>query len=68
MSGKFKFNTRWKDNELKCACLYGNPGCDRFKTCEVLEFSLDPYADVEEVMKERSYRRNKGSLKQVRSG
>jgi hypothetical protein len=67
VSNKYKFNTRWKDKELKCSCLYGNPTCDRFRSCEVLEFTLNPYDGVEQVMKERSYKRDKGSIKQVRS-
>lgn len=61
---KYKFNTRWNNKELRCACLYGNPACDRYKTCEVLELTLNPYNDVKECMKERSYKRIGGALRQ----
>lgn len=64
MSKKYKFNTRWNGNDLRCACLYGNPCCDRFKNCEVLELTLKPYADIEECMKARKYKREKGAIKQ----
>ncbi|TCO69515.1 hypothetical protein EV214_13139 [Marinisporobacter balticus] len=63
--GKYKFNTRWNEDELKCACLFGNPGCDRFKTCETLELTLNPYGDIEECMKARKYKRKKGALRQM---
>lgn len=67
MSKKYKFNTRWNKDILKCACLFGNACCDRFKTCEVLELTHDPYENLEECMKERTYRREKGALRQVRN-
>jgi hypothetical protein len=57
---RYKFNTRWNGKVLRCACLYGNPCCDRFRTCEVLEVKISPFADIEECMKARSYKRTKG--------
>ena len=64
---KYKFNTRWNKKILKCACLFGNAACDRFKTCEVLDFTHNPFDDIKECMKERTYRRDKGVFKQVRN-
>lgn len=64
---KFKFNTRWDGDNLICACLFGNPCCDRFKKCEVQYLTHDPYEDIEQVMKERSYKKVKGSYRQVRN-
>lgn len=62
---KYKFNTRWDKKELKCACLYGNAACDRYRKCEVLELTLDPYKDVKECMQERRYKRVGGAIKQI---
>ncbi|WP_373899293.1 hypothetical protein ACER0A_002145 [Haloimpatiens sp. FM7315] len=50
VSKKYKFNTRWNKSILKCACLFGNPACDRYRKCEVLELTLEPYADIEKCM------------------
>ena len=61
---KYKFNTRWDKDTLKCACLFGNACCDRFKKCEVLELTLNPYDNLKECMEERSYKRVKGVLRQ----
>lgn len=63
---KYEFNTRWDKKTLICACLQGNPACDRYKTCEVLELTLDPYEGTKECMKERSYKRCNGAVKQKR--
>lgn len=59
---RYKFNTRWKEKELQCACLFGNPGCDRFKVCEVLEFSLKPYEGINECMDHDSFERRHGVI------
>ena len=57
--------SNWNKDELICACLFCNPCCDR-KGCEELEVTLNPYDDIESVMKEaRRYSRGKGgALKQ----
>lgn len=55
---KYKFNMRWDKKELKCACLYGNAACDRDKTCEVLELTLNPFDGAKECMKGRSYKKS----------
>lgn len=59
-SVRYKFNTRWNGKVLRCACLFGNPCCDRYKTCEVLDLTLSQFDGIEEVMKARSYKRTKG--------
>ena len=64
---KYKFNTRWNKEVLRCACQFGNPCCDRFKAFEVLELTHNPYEDIERCMKERSYRKEKGKVRQVRN-
>lgn len=66
MSKKFIFLSRWNKNILICACLKSNPCCDRFRKCEQVELILDPYLDLENVMKEKAYKRVKGALRQVR--
>lgn len=66
---KYLFLSRWnKENKeiLICACLKSNPCCDRFKTCEEVELTLDPYDDIEIVMKEKAYKRINGALRQVK--
>lgn len=64
MSEKYNFNTRWNGKELKCACLYGNPCCDRYRNCEKLELTLDPFDGIKDCMKERSYKKVHGAYKQ----
>ena len=64
MSKRYKFNTRWNGKELRCACLYGNACCDRFKTCEVLELTLHEFEGIGECMKARKYKREKGAIRQ----
>lgn len=64
VSKKYEFNTRWNKDILICACLRDNPCCDRYKTCEVLELTFNPYDDVKECMNERSYKRSGGAIKQ----
>jgi hypothetical protein len=61
---RYKFNTRWKGKNLICACLFGNPACDRYKKCEVLELKLNTYGDIDKCMNHRSYKRIKGALRQ----
>lgn len=62
---KFKFNTRWIEKKLECACLFGNPGCDRFRKCEVLEFIFKPFDDIKECIGHDSYKRHRGAIKQA---
>ncbi|WP_050607251.1 hypothetical protein [Clostridium niameyense] len=62
---KYKFNTRWDKNILKCACLVGNPACDRYKKCEVLEFKFNPYKDITKCMNHESYKRIRGKIQQL---
>ena len=64
---KYKLNTRWNKEGLRCVCLFGNPCCDRFKTCDVLEFTHNPFSDIKECMKGNSYKRCNGAIRQVRS-
>lgn len=66
---KFAFYTSWSGkDEMECACLICNPCCDRWKNgkCEEIELTLNPYDDLENVMKsQRPFRRGKGgALKQ----
>jgi hypothetical protein len=60
---KYKLLTEWKEKELICCCLVNNKCC-KHNVCEELEFTLDPYEGVVECMKQRSYRRVRGALKQ----
>ncbi len=65
MSKGFSFYTNWEKGQLKCSCLANNPNCTKTNECEVIQFTYDPYADVEECMKSRSYKRRRGALRQV---
>jgi hypothetical protein len=65
VSKKYEFNTRWDKDILICACLQDNPCCDRYKTCEVLELTFNPYDGVKDCMGQRKYKRNKrGAIEQ----
>lgn len=56
--------SNWDREELKCACLFGNPCCGK-KDCEELEVKFNPYDDLETVMKEqRRYKRIRGKVQQ----
>ena len=41
--------------------------CSKDHNCEELEFTLYEYGDIEECMRERSYKRVKGAIRQRRS-
>ncbi|MHC1683698.1 MAG: hypothetical protein AB6733_12190 [Clostridiaceae bacterium] len=61
---KYKHYTRWDGKLLKCSCYINNPGCDRYKSCEEVDLTLEPYEGVRECMKERKYIRQHGVMKQ----
>lgn len=61
---QYVFLSNWQGQDLKCACLLHKPLCDKHKECEEIELSLLPYEDIKECMKERSYKRVKGALRQ----
>ena len=63
---KYVFYTKWQSNDLECACLFFNPLCDRCKDCEEVELTLNPYEDLETCMRERSYKRKNGALRQMK--
>ena len=60
---KVQLYSYFKDNEIECCCPPKNK-CSKDKGCELLDFTLDPYADIKECMKHSSYKRNKGAIKQ----
>lgn len=64
MKRKIALYTKWNKHELECACNFFNPLCEKYKQCEEIEVALDPYADIEECMKERSYKRVNGAVRQ----
>ena len=64
---KYVFYSKWDKLNLKCACLFHDPLCDKYKTCEEVELLYSPYEDIEEAMtKQRVYKRVKGSMRQIR--
>ena len=63
---KVKLMTYWKNKELTCCCPINNK-CSKDHNCEELEFTLNEYEGIEECMRERSYKRVKGALRQRRS-
>lgn len=56
--------SKW-DDEIECCCLLSNPLCDRYKECEELELILNVYGDVEECMRTRKYKKERGVVKQT---
>lgn len=52
------------DKELKCICLLINPLCDKYKQCEELELTLNIYDGIEECMRQRKYKKERGVIKQ----
>ena len=58
--------TKWINKELVCCCPVCNK-CLKEHGCEELEFFINPYGDINECMKERSYIRGKhGAIRQTR--
>jgi len=62
---KIKLLTYWKDKNLECCCP-SHRGCNKNHGCEELDFILDPYADMQECMSERSYIRVNSRMQQRR--
>lgn len=62
---KIKLYTLWKDGEVVCTCPTPNK-CNKERGCELLDFTLDSYADMNECMKHDSYVRVKSRLQQRR--
>lgn len=45
---KVLLNTSWnKDDKMICCCPYKFPRCNKFKTCELLEVSINTYDGIE---------------------
>ena len=61
---RYVFLSNWEGQELKCACLFNNPLCKKYKKCEEIELTLSPYEDLESCMRERKYQRVNGYLRQ----
>lgn len=63
---KYPMYMRWEGNWLKCACLFFSPCCDGCEKglCEEEVIEYDPCQGIEECMKARKYKREKGALKQ----
>ena len=61
---QYVFLSKWEGQDLKCACLFFNPKCENYKNCEEIEFTLAPYEDLEQCMRERRYERRNGALRQ----
>ena len=57
--------TMWKDKQLVCCCPLINK-CNKNHGCEELDFTLDPYASVNECMKHDSHIRVNGRVQQRR--
>lgn len=60
---KYKLMTHWRNQELVCCCPVKNQ-CSKDHGCEELEFILNPYDGIGECMRERSYKRINGALRQ----
>jgi len=65
MKLKIKLYTQWKNGEVVCTCPITNK-CKKEHGCELLDFTLDSYADMRECMKHDSYARVKGAMSQRR--
>jgi len=62
---KIKLYTQWKDGEIVCTCPECNK-CNKNHGCELLDFTLDPYADMRECMGHDSYIKVKSRMQQRR--
>lgn len=62
---KITIYSNWDVDELKCVCLLSNPLCDKYKQCEELELALNVYSDIEECMRTRKYKKERGVVKQT---
>lgn len=58
--------SKWNGWKLECVCYKENPGCINFKECEEIEMSIDPYKNIKECKKSRSFKRHRGALRQVK--
>ena len=64
---KHRFNLKFVDDELRCACLFGHPRCQKFWTCEVQELNYNPFEGVESCMEARVYKRApSGAMKEIK--
>lgn len=57
------FRTKWENNKIACVCTLGKK-CVHVATCEELEFKLNIYDGIKDCMKERSYKKVHGAIKQ----
>lgn len=57
--------TKWDLNELLCCCYIKKPLCDKYKSCEELELKLNKYDGLEECMRQRKYKKERGAIKQI---
>ncbi|EES49810.1 hypothetical protein [Clostridium botulinum] len=48
---------KWKGKELRCLCKVGNEACDRYKSCNKVEVTLNQYKGWEECFKNSERRR-----------
>lgn len=65
MKRKIALLSNWNKNDLICACLFTSPCCDKYKACEEIEVTLNPYDDLETVMcEQRKYKRIRGKMQQ----
>lgn len=64
MKRKYIFLSNWDGHDLKCACLFFNPLCENHKKCEEIEMEINPYDDIEECMKARRYKKERGAFRQ----
>lgn len=63
---KHRFNLKFKNEQLVCACLFGNPRCGTFKACEAQELNYNPFEDARECMDHSAYTREHGAIKQIK--
>lgn len=62
---EIKVYSKWNDWEPKCMCYKNNPLCNDRKDCEEIEVTINPYRNIDECKRSRSYKRANGAIRQV---
>jgi hypothetical protein len=63
---KHTFRTLWKGDSIVCVCTLANKKCEHVATCEELEFKMVNSWNTKECMRNNSYKRKNGAIRQVR--
>lgn len=57
--------SKWNGWEVECMCYKCKPCCNNMKACEEMEVTINPYKNIDECKRSRSYKRANGAIRQV---